>query len=196
MKECLIKSIKIIQKFNKFLLNKEIDEEDLENFEGIDLSKGFSEDFCNKALILDFDGTLRFSVGSKDYPELPEHVRILPNRTCVLKEYQSQGFRLLGASNQSAVSRGLSVEKCIACFERTLELLDVNIEYTFCTHNRYFECNCRKPLPGMGAYWILKYKLDPKQCIMVGDTETDKIFADNCGFNFSSAEDFFSTTWC
>ena len=149
-----------------------------------------------KAVILDFDGTLRFSVGPNDYPELPEHVRILPNRTSVLKEYQNQGYLLLGASNQSAVSRGLSVEKCKACFDKTIELLNVKIEYIFCTHNRYFECNCRKPLPGMGAYWILKYKLNPQQCIMVGDTESDKNFANNCGFNFSSAEDFFSTTWC
>lgn len=155
------------------------------------------ENYNNKALILDFDGTLRFSVGDHNHPEKPDDVRILPNRKQVLEEYKNQGYFLLGASNQSCISRNLSEKKCIECFEKTLELLGLNIDYLYCPHTRVGKnCLCRKPLPGMGAFFIHKYQLDPRKCIMVGDTQSDKDFANKCGFNFSTAEDFFSTTWC
>ena len=69
--------------------------------------------------VLDFDDTLRHSVGPNKWPEDPEHVRILPNRYEVLTKFADQGYLLLGASNQSAIAKGLPEEACIACFEET-----------------------------------------------------------------------------
>jgi len=43
----------------------------------------------------------------------------------------------------------------------------------------------------MGAYWIEKYKLDPSQCIMVGDATSDKTFAERCGFKYLHPDVFF-----
>ena len=147
--------------------------------------------FKNKALILDFDGTLRFSVGNENYPEKPSDVRILPNRTEVLNEYAQKGYLLLGASNQSCLSRGSDEKDIVDCFEKTLELLKVDIDYVYCPHNRNENCFCRKPKEEIGLFFINEYKLDPKLCIMVGDSLSDKLFAENCGFNFSTANDFF-----
>lgn len=195
MNKDLLDSFKMIEKYGRLVSLQEV--ENLETFQGTDFSKGLPKEYVNKAVILDFDDTLRFSVGPYNYPETPNHVRILPNRKPILEDYKNEGYFLLGASNQSCVSRGLKEEDCISCFEETLKLLDVKIDYVFCPHSRtHFNCYCRKPLPGMGAFLILKYKLDPKKCIMVGDSESDKQFAENCGFNFSTAEDFFATTWC
>ena len=50
---------------------------------------------------------------------------------------------------------------------------------------------CFKPMPGMGAEFIEKYKLNPSECIMVGDMTSDKTFAKRCGFQFMDAEEFF-----
>jgi HAD superfamily hydrolase (TIGR01662 family) len=146
----------------------------------------------NKALLLDYDGTLRDSLGSKDWPEEISDVRVLPGRKEKLQEYVDQGYRLLGVSNQSAIAKGLDPQKVIDCFKRTNELLGHDIEFMFCPHNiPPVVCYCRKPHPGIGAFFINKYKLNPASCIMVGDQTTDETFAARCGFQYQTADVFF-----
>jgi histidinol-phosphate phosphatase family protein len=149
--------------------------------------------YVNKAIVLDYDGTLRTTKSRDRYPKNPEDVEIFPNRTEVLKKFTEKGYLLLGASNQSFVSKNvMTEEQAIACFEKTNELLGVNIDYKFCPHPSYPQiCYCRKPMPGMAVEFIEKYKLDPSQCIMVGDSKTDKTFASRCGFQYSKPKDFF-----
>ncbi|MGV9172310.1 MAG: HAD hydrolase-like protein [Promethearchaeia archaeon] len=50
---------------------------------------------------------------------------------------------------------------------------------------------CRKPIPGLGVELILDYKLNPSKTIMVGDLKSDLTFAERCGFQFRSSENFF-----
>ncbi len=65
----------------------------------------------------------------------------------------------------------------------TNEMLGMDIDYLFCPHQAYPQvCYCRNPMPGMGVQFIEKYKLNPSQCIMVGDMKTDQTFAERCGF--------------
>lgn len=150
------------------------------------------KEYTNKALILDFDDTLRHSTGPNPWPEKPEHVEILPGRTKILKEWQAKGYNLLGASNQSAIAKGLPEADCIACFEKTLELLGLKIEYLYCPHKvPPVSCYCRKPSPGMAASFIVRHKLNPAECIMVGDATSDKTFAERAGFQYKTPEEFF-----
>jgi 3-deoxy-D-manno-octulosonate 8-phosphate phosphatase KdsC-like HAD superfamily phosphatase len=44
----------------------------------------------------------------------------------------------------------------------------------------------------MGVELIVKYKLDPRQTVYVGDMTTDKSFAGRCGFQFVDHEAFFA----
>jgi HAD superfamily hydrolase (TIGR01662 family) len=178
----------MMQMYGRLLSYDEIDELD-----HVDSRPMQAIQYTNRALILDFDDTLRHSVGKNRWPEKPEDVRILPNRTEVLKKYADDGWLLLGASNQSAISKGLSTEDCIKCFEETVKLLNIEIQYKYCPHRSSpVSCCCRKPLPGIGAYWTYIHRLDPSQCIMVGDAKSDKEFAENCGFQYQTPEQFFS----
>lgn len=168
-----------------------------EGFESIEVIR-FERDidssiYKNKALILDYDGTLRITKSGEKYPQTPEDVEILDNRTEVLKEYQEKGYLLLGISNQSFVGKGtITHEDAAACFERTNELLGIEIDYRFCPHASFpINCYCRKPMPGLGALLIEEYKLDPEQTIMIGDQTSDKTFARRCGIKFKHADDFF-----
>lgn len=149
--------------------------------------------YCNKALILDYDDTLRRCTGPQKWPEDPDHVEILPGRTEKLQEYVDEGYILLGASNQSAIAKGtLSMEVAHQCFQRTNELLGHEIDYMFCPHKvPPISCYCRKPGPGMGVTFIEKYLLDPSQCIMVGDKKSDETFAKRCGFQYQDESKFF-----
>lgn len=152
----------------------------------------FNNKLKNKALLLDYDQTLRFSIGNQDYPECLDDIKIFPNRIEKIQEYLKLDYLILGVSNQSAISRGLDKQKCVEFFDYTNDLLFCDIDYLFCPHSREEkECFCRKPLPGMGAVFTVKYHLDPSQCIMVGDKPTDEDFAKNCGFQYQHPTDFF-----
>jgi HAD superfamily hydrolase (TIGR01662 family) len=150
--------------------------------------------YSNKAIVLDYDGTLRKTKSGERYPKTPNDVELLPNRTETLKRYLEEGYLLLGASNQSFISKKvITEEQAIECFEKTNSLLGVKIDYKFCPHPAYPQiCYCRKPMPGMAVEFIEKYKLDPSKCVMVGDSKTDKTFASRSGFQFSKPDDFFN----
>lgn len=149
--------------------------------------------YTHKALLLDYDGTLRRTKSGDKYPMTPDDVEVLPGRAEVLKRYLNEGYRLLGVSNQSAVSKGTLTEAgARACFARTNELLGVDIEVGFCPHDPApIKCWCRKPMPGLGIAFIEKYRLDRAQTIMVGDLATDRTFAARAGVRFVDQADFF-----
>lgn len=175
-------------------------------FEKPTVSEGFSaveprkfvrkwgSEYKNKALILDYDGTLRTSTGKNLWPEDPSEVKILPNRKEVLTTWKNNGYILLGASNQSPIAKGLPENKAIASFVRTNELLDQDIDFQFCPHSvPPVVCYCRKPSVGMMAAHIWKYKLLPSECIMVGDKTEDRTFAIRAGCKFIHADEFFAS---
>jgi len=149
-------------------------------------------EYTNKALILDYDGTLRESTGEFQFPINPEEVKLLPNRKEKLQEYKDNGYLLLGVSNQSGIARKqVTRENAVLCFDKTNELLGHDIDYVFCPHNVPPTCYCRKPQSGLGVYLIEKYKLNPKECIYVGDQTTDETFAKRLGFKYFDQGDFF-----
>lgn len=159
----------------------------------IDFIRKWDSNYSNKAIILDYDGTLRTSTGKQKYPTTISEIEILPNRTKELIQYSNNGFLLLGVSNQSGVARGtISKQTATELFETTNKLLNSKIDYLFCPHqSNPVICYCRKPQCGHGAVLIEKYKLNPSYCIMVGDMTTDKSFATRCGFNYVDQKDFF-----
>jgi D-glycero-D-manno-heptose 1,7-bisphosphate phosphatase len=149
--------------------------------------------YCNKALILDYDDTLRQTDNEYGYPTKPSEVKILPGRKEKISEYVKKGYRLLGASNQSGIAKKkLTAEQATECFQHTNKLLGHDIEFMFCPHSiPPVVCYCRKPHCGMGVHFIEKYKLDASQCIFVGDQTTDKTFAARCGFKYIDQSEFF-----
>jgi len=159
-------------------------------------------EYTNEAIIFDADDTIRVSVGPDRWPTSPDHVQLLPGRREKFdaighhsrKNLPDDGIYLLGVSNQSAIAKGeLTWSEAIACFDKTNELLGVDVEWHFCPHSvPPINCYCRKPMPGLGAYFVEKYKLDPSKCIMVGDQTSDKTFAGRCGFQFQHATEFFN----
>jgi D-glycero-D-manno-heptose 1,7-bisphosphate phosphatase len=174
-------------------------------FEKPDYKEGFDEIFwipfrradrgyTNKALILDYDGTLRKTISGNKYPVNINDIEILPNRITRLQEYKNNGYILLGISNQSGIAKKeLTTETAIQCFDKTNELLGFDIDYKFCPHSvPPITCYCRKPGVGFGIEFIEKYKLNANECIMVGDLKTDSTFASRCGFKFVNSDIFFN----
>ena len=169
------------------------------------LSEGFSEikvvkfrriweeEYSNKALILDYDQTLRDAISGGKDPEDLDDIEILPRRKEVLQSYVNQGYILAGVSNQSWVGKGiLTWDQVNEGLQHTNDLLGLDIDFRFCPHRvPPIVCHCRKPQTGLGVELIEMYKLLPSKCIFVGDRTTDKTFAKRCGFNFVHADEFF-----
>lgn len=174
-------------------------------FEKPTKTEGFSEivevsfdrhwplDYTNKAVIVDYDGTVRDSGGREHFPLQISDVKARKNVTPILNHFKQNGYVLLGASNQSGVAKKvLTDDVCRQCFDETNRQLGLDIDYMYCPHSvPPITCFCRKPNPGIGAHFIVKYKLSPANCIMVGDMGSDKTFAERCGFKFVYAPEFF-----
>jgi HAD superfamily hydrolase (TIGR01662 family) len=149
-------------------------------------------EYCNGAVIFDYDSTLRRSKSGGKWPESVNDVELLPGRREVVRHLKHTGHLLLGVSNQSAIAKGLSEQVAIACFEKTNKLLGADIEYHYCPHRvPPVSCYCRKPQSGLGVMLIEKHKLNPAECTYVGDAGTDRTFAARLGFRFAHADDYF-----
>lgn len=170
-------------------------EEGFSKIEIIKFIRKIDPTFINKALILDYDGTLRECIGGNEkFPVSEDQIMVKPGRAEMLKSYRDKGYMLLGVSNQSGISKGeLSYDKATELFKHTNKLLGVDIEFNFCPHQSAPPiCYCRKPGVGFGVNFIMKYKLDKSSCIMVGDFTSDKTFATRCGFQYVDQKEFFN----
>jgi len=156
----------------------------------------WKEDYTNKAVFVDFDGTIRVVIDDSKYPYPVEfhNQEIMPNSAEILKEYKDKGYLIIGVSNQSGVNKKHFIDDVNAIFEETKLMLgeDIIDDYMFCPHSMPAQiCTCRKPQSGMGLYFRDKYKLDLSKCIMVGDRTTDKIFATRLGIIYYDHKEFF-----
>lgn len=169
-------------------------EEGFSKVEVIKFVRKHNPEFTNKAVIVDYDGTLRECVGGNDkYPVNKSQVEIKPNRTKILQSYKDKGYILLGISNQSGIAKGEVADEVVKeLFDYTNQQLGIDIEYRYCPHQSApISCYCRKPMNGVGVEFILKHKLKASDCIMVGDMTTDKTFAARCGFQYVDQAEFF-----
>jgi histidinol phosphatase-like enzyme len=140
---------------------------------------------AGRALFFEYDGVLR-----DPRPAHPDDVEILPNRREILGRYAAEGFRLLGVSYQPDVPE----ETARACFERTNELLGLEIEVEFCPHGAGpAVCWCRKPLPGLGVLLMERHALDPARSLLIESSAADRGFASRLRIPTVPVEEFFAS---
>jgi D-glycero-D-manno-heptose 1,7-bisphosphate phosphatase len=129
----------------------------------------------SKALFLDRDGTL---IIDKDYLSDPDGVVLLPGVVDGLRRARTLGYRLFLFTNQSGIGRGYytlaDAQRVNARMEQMIGLgsplfADICIAPEAPDQPSLY----RKPSPRFIHEMIAKYSLDPQQCTMVGDRESD-----------------------
>lgn len=105
-----------------------------------------------KLLILDRDGTLNRS--REDYVASPEEWEPLPGALEAVARLNQEGWRVVLATNQSGIGRGLfdmaALNAIHAKMNRALAAVGGRIEAVFfCPHAPEDACACRKPAPGL-----------------------------------------------
>ncbi len=128
-----------------------------------------------KALFIDRDDTL---IVDKVYLSDPAGVELIPGVIEGLRRARELGYQLFLFTNQSGIGRGYyTIEDAHRVNARMEELIGLPrplfIEIGIAPEAPDQPSLYRKPSPRFITEMIAKYNLDPEQCIMVGDRESD-----------------------
>ena len=129
-----------------------------------------------KLVILDRDGTI--NQDRDDYVKTPEEWVPLPGSLEAIARLNHAGWRVVVASNQSGLGRGLfdvaTLNAMHAKFYKLLAAAGGRVDAVFyCPHGPEEACQCRKPQPGLFEQIRDRYGMDLKGVPAVGDSLRD-----------------------
>ena len=129
-----------------------------------------------KLVILDRDGTINHD--SAEYIKSPQEWRPLKGSLEAIARLTQAGYRVVVATNQSGIARGLFSAKTLFAIHDTLQRALGQIggridAFFFCPHAADSRCECRKPQPGMLLEVARRFNVSLKDTYMVGDARKD-----------------------
>jgi len=143
-----------------------------------------------RAVFIDRDGTISEEVG---YINHPSRFHVFPYAAAAIKQLNDAGWLAIVVTNQAGVARGYFSEDMIQTVhaEMTKELEDGGARLDavyYCAHHPSvgeppyrFDCDCRKPKPGLIAHAARDFNIDLAESWMVGDRYSDVELARNAG---------------
>jgi D-glycero-D-manno-heptose 1,7-bisphosphate phosphatase len=129
-----------------------------------------------KLVILDRDGVINYD--SPQFIKSPDEWKPIPGSLEAIALLNQSGFRVVLASNQSGIGRGLfdmaTLNAIHDKMHRALGQLGGRIDALFyCPHAADTNCNCRKPKPGMIEEIARRFATDLDDVPNVGDSLRD-----------------------
>jgi len=141
-----------------------------------------------KALFCDLDGTLITTRSGREFPLHGEDWKFIDKTLECIKTFYSNDYIICIVTNQGGIQTGfvstaafeLKINTICAKIEKLLKLPEGTINYNYCPNMVDYN---RKPNPGMAFDLAIEHEIDLRNSIMVGDMESDKLFAYNAGIN-------------
>lgn len=147
-----------------------------------------------KAIFLDRDGTINKYVG---FLTKPEQFKLLPGVAEVIKMINKSGYLAIVVTNQPVIARGDCTWEELQQIHDKMET-ELGKEGAFldaiyiCPHHKdkgfegerpeyKFDCECRKPKPGLLLQAAKEFNIDLSQSVMIGDSESDVKAGINAG---------------
>jgi len=129
-----------------------------------------------KLIILDRDGVINYD--SDQYIKSPEEWRPIPGSLEAIARLNHAGFRVVVATNQSGLGRGLfDMATMVAINEKlhkALAHVGGRIDAVFyCPHTADSDCDCRKPKPGLLNEIGQRFSVDLTGVPCIGDSLRD-----------------------
>jgi D-glycero-D-manno-heptose 1,7-bisphosphate phosphatase len=129
-----------------------------------------------KLVILDRDGTINYD--SDKYVKSPAEWRAIPGSLEAIARLTQADYRIVVATNQSGLARGLFDTRTLFAIHETLlqalSQLGGRIDaFFFCPHAAEAGCPCRKPQPGMLLEVARRFNVALDDVYMVGDAQRD-----------------------
>ena len=139
-----------------------------------------------KAIFLDRDGTINKYVG---FLTKPEQFELLPGVAEAVKMINKSGYLAIVVTNQPVIARGDCTWEELRLIHDKMET-ELGKEGAFldaiyiCPHHKdkgfegerpeyKFDCECRKPKPGMLFHAAKDFNIDISRSIMIGDSSID-----------------------
>lgn len=135
-----------------------------------------------KLIILDRDGVI--NEDSDDYIKSPEEWIPIPGSLDAVTRLNQAGYRVVVASNQSGIARGLFDMDTLIAINRKMHTMlaqhGARIDAVFfCPHKS--GCRCRKPLPGLFMQIAARFRSELGGVPAVGDSVRDAQAAQAAG---------------
>lgn len=129
-----------------------------------------------KLVILDRDGVINHD--SDQYIKSVDEWKPIPGSLAAIARLNQAGYRVVVATNQSGVGRGLfETDTLIAIHDKMLKSLAQvggRIDAIFfCPHTNTDNCECRKPKPGMLKEIAARFNADLAGVPAIGDSLRD-----------------------
>jgi D-glycero-D-manno-heptose 1,7-bisphosphate phosphatase len=129
-----------------------------------------------KLVILDRDGTINHD--SDDYIKSPAEWRPIEGSLEAIARLTQAGFRIVVATNQSGIARGLLDTATLISIHDALQRAVAQAggrvdAFFFCPHAADARCACRKPEPGMLLEVARRFNISLENTYMVGDALRD-----------------------
>ncbi len=140
-----------------------------------------------KAIFLDRDGTINKYVG---FLRSIDDMKLLPGAAEAIRQINASGYLAILVTNQPVIARGeVTVEELDQIHNKLETLLGREGAYLdaiyYCPHHPdkgfegeipelKFDCDCRKPKPGMLLRAAEDYNIDLEKSWMIGDSEHDR----------------------
>ncbi|MGH8729569.1 MAG: D-glycero-beta-D-manno-heptose 1,7-bisphosphate 7-phosphatase [Burkholderiales bacterium] len=137
-----------------------------------------------KLVILDRDGVINFD--SADFIKSPAEWRPIPGSLQAIARLNQSGYRVVVASNQSGIGRGLFDMAALNAINDKMHkaLMQVGGRIDaifFCPHAQESNCGCRKPASGMFEEIAARFAASLKGVPAVGDSIRDLECASRVG---------------
>lgn len=129
-----------------------------------------------KLVILDRDGVINHD--SDQFIKSPEEWKPIPGSLEAIARLNQAGYRVVVASNQSGLGRGLfcmaTLNSIHAKMHKLVAMAGGRIDAVFlCPHPADAECDCRKPKAGLFRDIANRYHIDLSGVPAVGDALRD-----------------------
>ena len=129
-----------------------------------------------KLAIIDRDGVINYDSGQ--YIKTPAEWKPIPQSLEAIARLNHAGYRVVVATNQSGVVRGLFDMSTLNAIHdkmyRALATVGGRIDALFfCPHIDESNCDCRKPKPGMLLDIAKRFNVDLKNVPFIGDSLKD-----------------------
>lgn len=135
-------------------------------------------------VILDRDGVINHD--SDLYIKSPEEWQPIDGSIDAIARLHQSGIKVVLATNQSGIARGLYSEATLALIHDKMNNLikQAGGELAgifYCPHGPDDHCDCRKPLPGLIKQIADSLQIDPTNVPFIGDSVRDLLAAQAAG---------------
>lgn len=147
-----------------------------------------------KAIFLDRDGTINKMVG---FINKPEQFELIPGAADAIKLINKSGYLAIVVTNQPVIARGECTFEELQAIHDKMET-ELGKDGAFidaiyvCPHHTdkgfegerseyKFDCDCRKPKPGLLLQAAMNFNIDLSLSYMIGDSDSDVEAGKNAG---------------